>query len=513
MDAVAAAVEIQEAVPERSAHLAEDRRIALRIGVNIGDVVVEDGDLFGDGVNIAARLQEIADPNGVAISGDVHRQLHGKLDLPFEDAGEKALKNIAEPVRIWLWSAANVSGEAFVPEKPPALPDKPSIAVLPFENMSGDPEQEYFADGMAEDIITGISKFNWLFVIARNSTFTYKGRAVDIREIAKDLGVRYVLEGSIRRGGNRIRVTGQLIDAETGNHLWTERYDRALDDNFEVQDEVTAAIVAAIAPEIGQAEIERAKRKPPDNLDAWALYQRGLAHYPSGVATDWDTAIELFDRAREADPNFVDALVMAAHIRTRYAHFHNPANRDELLQTSRALLQEAMRLDPRHSMCHAATGRLQILLDELESAVTSGRDAVALNPNSALANLEFAIALMHSDRCEELLQYFEAAHRLSPRDPHRAGIFAGHAAALYVLDRLEECADLALKSSRSASPRPWNDITLIAALYRFGRTAEMEAAKAVLLSRQPDFKVSKHKLGTTIQVIMSDILREAGLPE
>ena len=513
VDAVAAAVEIQAAVPERSAHLPEDQRVVLRIGVNIGDVVVEDGDLFGDGVNIAARLQEIADPNGVAISEGAHRELRGKLNLPFADAGEKDLKNIAEPVRTWMWSAANVSGEAFVPEMPPDLPDKPSIAVLPFENMSGDPEQEYFADGMAEDIITGISKFNWLFVIARNSTFTYKGKAVDIRAIAKELGVRYVLEGSIRRGGNRIRVTGQLIDAETGNHLWAERYDRALDDIFEVQDEVTAAIVAAIAPEIGQAEIERAKRKPPDNLDAWALYQRGLAHYPSGVATDWDTAIELFDRARKADPNFVDALVMAAHLRTRYAHFHNPANRDELLQTSQALLQEAMRLDPRHSMCHAATGRLQILSDELEAAVTNGREAVALNPNSALANLEFAIALMNSDQCEESLQYFEAANRLSPRDPHRAGIFAGHATALYMLGRFEESADLARKSSQSANPRPWNDITLIAALYKLGRTVEMETVKAVLLSRQPDFKISSHWLGTKMQAAMSNILREAGLPE
>ena len=239
VDAVAAAVDIQEAIPERSAHLPEDRRVTLRVGVNIGDVVVEDGDLFGDGVNIAARLQEVADPNGVAISNGAHRELRGKLELPFADAGEKDLKNIVEPVRAWLWSPANSLADAPTSELPLAETDKPSIAVLPFDNMSGDKEQEFFADGMTEDIITALSKHRWLRVIARNSTFKFKGKAVDIRQIAAELGARYVVEGSVRRSGQRLRITAQLIDAATRDHLWAERYDRSLEDIFDLQDEIT----------------------------------------------------------------------------------------------------------------------------------------------------------------------------------------------------------------------------------------------------------------------------------
>jgi adenylate cyclase len=219
VDAVTAAIEIQEATPGRTAHLPEDRRIALRIGVNTGDVAVEDGDLFGDGVNIAARLQEVADPNGVAISEGAHRELSGRLDLPFEDVGEKALKNIKQTVRIWLWSPLNRTKGISGSNEPSALPRKPSIAVLPFDNLSRDQQHEYLADGMTEDVITGLSQFRSLFVIARNSTFSYKGQSPDVRAVARDLGVRYILEGSVRQGGNRIRITGQLIDAETGNHI------------------------------------------------------------------------------------------------------------------------------------------------------------------------------------------------------------------------------------------------------------------------------------------------------
>lgn len=286
VDAVVAAVEIQETLPERSAHLPEERRMALRVGVNLGDVVVDDGDLFGDGVNIAARLQEVASTGGVAISDDVYRQLRGKLDLPFQDGGERSLKNIAEPVRTWTWTP--VGGQATATVAAPATPtDKPSIALLPFENMSGEAEQEFFADGMTEDIITGLSRFRSLFVIPRNSTISYKGRSPDPKTIARELGVRYVLEGSVRRGGNRIRVTGQLIDAEAGGHLWSERFDAELTDIFKVQDDVTDAIVTAIAPEIDKSERGRAERKPPDSLDAWSLYQRRLIEYHATTKEAW----------------------------------------------------------------------------------------------------------------------------------------------------------------------------------------------------------------------------------
>lgn len=512
VDAVQSAVVVQRELAARNAALPEDQQVHLRIGISLGDVLVDGDDLYGNGVNIAARMETLAEPDGICVSGNVHEHVGTALDISFDDVGEKLVKGLVQPVRCYrvIFEAGSASSPHRVRE---TVTDRPSIAVLPFVNMSGDPEQEFFADGMAEDIITGLSKFSWLFVIARNSSFTYKGRAVDVRAVAHDLGVRYVLEGSVRRGGNRIRVTGQLIDAETGNHLWADRYERELDDLFEVQDEVTAAIVAAIAPEIGHAEIERAKRKPPESLDAWALYQRGLELYPSGAARDFEAAIDLFDSARKTDSNFVDALVMAAHMRTRYAHFHNPEHRNDLLQEARVLLDRAMRLDSRHSTCHAAMGRLHVVLGEPEIGLPLCQDAVALNPNSILANMELAIALRHMDRDEEALQYLATIRRLSPRDPHAAAVLTTQAAALFMLDRFEECADVALKCSRSANPRHWNDAILVAALAKLGRTTEMEEAQKVLLSRRPGFTISQLRLGGTLGRKLPKILRESGLPE
>jgi TolB-like protein len=254
--AVQCAVEVQQAIGGSEADVPEQRRIRYRIGINLGDIVIDGEDILGDGVNVAARLEGLAKPDGICISGNVHDQLAGKMDAAFEDAGEQTVKNIARPVHVWRWKT-DAAKEA-LPEI--ALPDKQSIAVLPFVNMSGDPEQEYFADGMTEDIITGLSRFRSLFVIARNSAFAYKGKSPDVRVVGRELGVRYVLEGSVRRSGTRIRITGQLVDAETGNHLWAKRYDRELADIFAVQDEVTEAIVAAIAPEIDDLERERAQR-------------------------------------------------------------------------------------------------------------------------------------------------------------------------------------------------------------------------------------------------------------
>ncbi len=313
VDAVAAAVDIQEAIPERSAHLPEDRRVTLRVGVNIGDVVVEDGDLFGDGVNIAARLQEVADPNGVAISNGAHRELRGKLELPFADAGEKDLKNIVEPVRAWLWSPANSLADAPTSELPLAETDKPSIAVLPFDNMSGDKEQEFFADGMTEDIITALSKHRWLRVIARNSTFKFKGKAVDIRQIAAELGARYVVEGSVRRSGQRLRITAQLIDAATRDHLWAERYDRSLEDIFDLQDEITDTIVGRVEPELGAAERHRVDRKPRTNLQAWDCFHLGMSHFYKFTVEGNFESQRLLKRSFELDPDFGDAYAWWAY--------------------------------------------------------------------------------------------------------------------------------------------------------------------------------------------------------
>jgi adenylate cyclase len=286
VDALRCATEVQAAMAERNATVPADSRIEFRIGIHQGDVIVEDGDIFGDGVNIAARLEGLAEPGGICVSARVQEDAAGRLDLAFEDIGEQALKNIARPVRVFRVHPDRVAEAAnYIPQPSLTLPDKPSVAVLPFTNMSNDPEQEFFADGIAEDVITALSRYPSLFVIARNSCFTYrnscftyKARAVDVKQVGRELGVRYVLEGSLRKAGNRIRVTAQLVEAETGNHVWAERYDRDLADIFAVQDEITEAVTIAVAPAIAHAEQQRAMRKPPGSLDAWSAYQRGLWH-------------------------------------------------------------------------------------------------------------------------------------------------------------------------------------------------------------------------------------------
>ena len=281
VDAVRCAVEVQRGVASSNVDIPEAKRIEFRIGIHVGDIIIDDNDIFGDGVNIAARLEGIADPGGICISDDAHRQIRGKTEIAYDDMGHQSLKNITEPMRAWRARPATNAAPSEVVDRPApvlALPDKPSIAVLPFTNMSGDPEQEYFADGIVEDIITALSRMTWLFVIARNSTFTYKGKAVDIKQVGRELGVRYVLEGSVRKAGNRVRITGQLIDAATGTHLWADRFDGALEDVFDLQDEVTTNVIGAIAPKLEQAEIERARHKPTEKLAAYDLYIHALPH-------------------------------------------------------------------------------------------------------------------------------------------------------------------------------------------------------------------------------------------
>src|SRR5436190_7433002 len=281
-DAVRCPVEIQRGMAKHNIDVPQVKRIEFRIGIHVGDIIIEDHDIFGDGVNIAVRLEGIAEPGGVSISDDVHRQIRGKVDITFEDLGSQSLKNIEEPMRVWRARIGPSSSPAML-TKPPtetaqplALPDKPSIAVLPFTNMSSDPEQEYFADGMVEDIITALSRFKALFVIARNSSFTYKGRAVDVKQIGRELGVRYVLEGSVRKAANRVRITGQLIDTSTGAHLWADKFDGDLANVFDLQDQVTTSVVGLIAPKLEQAEMERAKQKATESLDSYDLYLRGM---------------------------------------------------------------------------------------------------------------------------------------------------------------------------------------------------------------------------------------------
>jgi TolB-like protein len=309
VDALRCAVDIQRGMADRNADVPPSDRIEFRIGINVGDVIQDSGDIFGEGVNVAARLEAIAEPGGICISDDAHRQVRDKLDIAFDDTGEQNLKNIERPVRVFRV----MDRVAAARQRPTlALPNKPSIAVLPFQNLSADPEQEYFADGVVEDITMALSRFHWLFVIARNSSFTYKGRAVDVKQVGRELGVRYVLEGSVRKAGNRIRIAGQLIDAETGAHLWAERFDGALEDMFDLQDHVTSSVVGAIAPKLRFEEILRARGKPTENLDAYDYYLRGLLKVRRLTKEANREALQLFHKAIELDPGLACAYGGAA---------------------------------------------------------------------------------------------------------------------------------------------------------------------------------------------------------
>src|SRR5580698_6992260 len=290
VDATRCAIEAQRDMAERSADVPMGSRIEFRIGIHVGDIIIDDGDIFGDGVNIAARLEGIAEPGGVCVSDDAYRQIRGKVGITFDDMGSRTLKNIAEPMRAWRLRIEANSSELVTPRTETAqrlaLPDKPSIAVLPFQNMGGDPEQDYFADGMVEDIITALSRIKWLFVIARNSSFVYKGRAVDVRQAGRELGVRYLVEGGVRKSGSRLRVSAQLVEAETGAHLWADKFDGELKDVFDFQDRITDSVVGIVEPSVRRSEIERSRRKRPENLDAYDLYLRALPHMVSLMPAD-----------------------------------------------------------------------------------------------------------------------------------------------------------------------------------------------------------------------------------
>src|SRR5215470_7009562 len=304
VEAVGCAVEVQEGMVDRNTDVSEDKRITFRVGVNLGDIIIDGDDIHGDGVNIAARLEAIAEPGTVCISATGWEHARGKVPFGADDLGEHQLKNIDRPVRVFRIASG---ASAMATRKPLPLPDKPSIAVLPFQNLSGDPEQEYFADGMVEEIITALSRMRWLFVIARNSSFTYRGRAVDVKQVGRELGVRYVLEGSVRKAGNRVRITGQLIDTATAHHVWANRYDGTLEDVFDLQDRVTACVVGAIAPRLEQAEIERVKHKPTESLDAYDYFLRGMACIHRWSREANDEALRLLNRAIELDPDFASA--------------------------------------------------------------------------------------------------------------------------------------------------------------------------------------------------------------
>jgi len=517
VDALRCATEMQAGMAERNTIVPADKRIAYRIGINMGDIVVEDGDIFGDGVNVAARLEALAEPGGICVSARVQEDAAGKLELAFEDMGERALRNIARPVRVY--KIATGLGSAKEPETPALpLPDKPSVAVLPFTNMSVDPDQEFFADGIAEDIITALSRYPSLFVIARNSSFTYKGRAVDVRKIGRELGVRYVLEGSLRKAGNRVRVTTQLVEAETGKHVWAGRYDRALADIFAVQEEIGEAVTVAIAPAIADAELHRALRKPPESLDAWAAYQRGLWHYSKFTADDNVVAENCFRRAIDLDPYFVGGYWGLIWAQSVAASIFRRRNVMETLGSAESLARRAVALDGRDPEARLSLGLTLGLLGDYEGGLAEIEHALATSPNFAIAHAALGHVLIWSGRPKEGLAALQTYFRLDPRDPTGPAALVQVAIGHYLCREYDAAIDTLKQVIRSYPDFPLSYRWLAAALGQAGQIEEAREAleKAIAIApassdshvrgRRPWFRPEDH-------AHLIEGLRKAGMPE
>jgi len=515
VDAARCAIEIQRGMVERNAPIPQDKRIELRIGIHVGDIIIEEGDIFGDGVNIAARLEGIAQPGGICVSDDAYRQIRDKVDVGFQDSGDHQLKNIGRPVRVFqLLPDATATSKSFATGL--ALPDKPSIAVLPFQNISGDPEQEYFADGMVEDIISGLSRIKWLFVIARNSSFTYKGRAVDVKQVGRDLGVRYVLEGSVRKASDRVRVTGQLVEAVTAAHVWAERYDRKYEDIFTLQDEITMSVVGAIEPSIRSAEMERVKRKRPDSLDAYDLVLQAQSDVYTKMPAPSSKALVLLERALALDPTYALAHAYAAEC--HHTIFLRAGLHEENRVASIAHAEAAIAYgqDDSHALSFAG---FVIGMDKHDraGAFAAFDAALAISPSSAVTYFHGSVILALAGEADRAIEWAERGLRLSPFDPWRTSAFFALAIAHFQLGRYDEAAAAARKSVQSNPGFTMSHLVLAAPLAKLGQIDQAKAAASRALELQPGFRYSRWFAGAnftpTLATSLGEALRVAGLPE
>jgi TolB-like protein len=510
VDAVRCAVRLQRQMALRNDGAAKERCIEFRIGINLGDIIIDDHDIYGDGVNVAARLEALAEPGGICVSRVVRDQVRDKLNVTFEDLGEQRVKNIARPIHAYrIPIAENTAAKTPLP-----LPDKPSIAVLPFQNMTGDAEQDYFVDGMVEEITTAISRLPWLFVIARNSSFTYKGRAVDVKQVARDLGVRYVLEGSVRKAGNRVRITGQLIDTATGAHIWADRFD----DIFELQDQVASSVIGAIEPKLRLSEIERAIRKPTESLDAYDLYLRAFVQFRKWTAEGWREAIGLLRRALAIDPSYAPAAGLFAWCRVLQRVY--PLSSDEEVAEGARLARQAIATgneDP-DALWMSGWGIL-ILAGERAAGLSAIERALALNPNSALAWNFFGWTQGYHNRSAPAIEALKRAMRLSPLDPQRWMFEGGLAHAHFAASRHDEAVEWADRALH-AQPRALAVVVIKAATCgHLGRVDEGRECVRRLCELRPGVTVANTKeiwgkfLSPEFLTILIEGLRKAGLPE
>jgi TolB-like protein/Tfp pilus assembly protein PilF len=519
VNATECAIEIQTAMAERNHDTDEDRRIIFRIGINLGDIIVDGEDILGDGVNIAARIEAMSEPGGVALSHRTYEDVRDRLDAVFVDTGEHSMKNIARPIRVWQWTPGIPETDGVKTVRTQSLPsERPSIAVLPFDNMSSDPDQEYFADGLAEDIITHLSRFHRLRVTARNSSFTYKGQAVDIKKVGKELGVRYVLEGSVRKSGDRIRVTAQLIDAETGVHVWAERYDRDLEDLFGVQDEITESITGSVAPEFFTAEMGRAKRRDDRSLTTWDAVMRANWFVHQNTKEGAVEARKLLREAIEIDPLYSGAFSSLAGTYVSDILYGWTQSAATSVADALEATQTAISLDKSDALAHATFGAIKIFAKQSDDAIRALERSIKLNPNLASAHGWLGSAHAFAGQYEPAVESIRHAIYLSPRDPYKAFWLASQLIAAFYIGEYDEAIALCREVLDETPDFPSAYRGLTACYSLLDREAEAEAALAVLLRVAPQLTIAQTRAGlpiTSPEVLERylDGLRRAGLPE
>ena len=516
--AVESAVATQSAMAERDLDLPEDNRLRFRIGINLGEIIIDDDDIYGDGVNVAARIEALAPPGGVSLSGAVWDQVEGRTDARFTDAGSHEVKNIARPIRVWSWvpEAGDITQKDATTTADEPAEQTPSIAVLPFDNLSRDPDQDFLADGLAEDIITALSKVRGLLVIARNSTFVYKGQAVDVRKVATDLGVRYVLEGSVRQGGNRLRITAQLIDANSGNHVWAERYDRIVEDVFDIQDEMTKEIVIALRGELTEGEQARLVGAGTKSLEAWSYGVEANSLHDRFTAAATISSRELAEKALAVDPNYAFAWAILATALWYEGRLKMAGKDDPLIEQTRAAVDRALELDPDHPVALGVKALSLLALGQWDDALAKAEEGVRKNPGSADSRAFMGFVLSSAGRPQDAIPAFDDAIRLNPHHP--IWYFGVLARALDAVGRQDEAMEQ-LRRALSREPDNFPSHLVIASLAaRMGNEAASRESAAFVLRAVPDFnlKIARPWLVTKAGAYVDSFiegLRLAGIPE
>ena len=523
VDAARCAVEVQRGMAGQNSDVPQDLRIEFRIGIHVGDIIIDDNDIFGDGVNIAARLEGIAEPGGVCISDDAHRQIRGKIDIAFDDIGEQTLKNIAEPMRAWHIRLVSEAGPAIRSSPSPirvqdlALPDKPSIVVLPFDNMSAEAGQDHLADGIVETITAALSCIRSFFVIARSSAFTYKGRATNARDIGKELGVAYLLEGSVQKAGNRLRIIVQLIETQGGAHVWSSRFDGAIDEFFDLEDRITEHVAGALQPSVRIAEIERSRRKRPQDLGSYDYTMRAMPHVWALEKDESTKALELLEKALTIDPEYPLALSLAGWCHAQRSVYNWADDIVESQAQARSLAERAADLSGDDAVILAVLGAVHTFVRNYGTARVLLERALALDPNGAWAWSRLGWIENYADQPQKAIANFERALRLSPIDPMNFNNYVGIGSAHEVAQEYDEAASFYRRALEERPNAGWIYRNLASSLSGAGRIEEAKQAFAKMKRYYPDLTASKFKQAMVFSPAvlnrMAENLRKLGLPD